>query len=211
MENQTENEKVEVLESEAVTFYPDIQSVVDFLKKSGYRVARSSIYRHFNEGKIRRGPDGSFAQKEVLKYAKNFLKTIGGERFSSSKTANLQAEKLRAEVSKLQSQARIAEIRASVISGEYVPRADFENALAVRASYLKNDLNNFWYHHAPELCKIIAGDIDRVPDLITFGLEAVSDWLNRYCAPGLDLSSPPVINDKLLFEDDSDEETGPDD
>lgn len=54
--------------------FADVLEVVDYLISKGWRLARSSFYRHQRDGKIRPQTDGTFTLATVNKYAKTFLK-----------------------------------------------------------------------------------------------------------------------------------------
>lgn len=144
-ENLSENGNNEILTPGAITSFPDLQSVVAFLKRESFRASRSMIYRHHAERKIRSAKDGTYPLSIVQKYAAKFLRLIDGERMRSSGSNDLQERKLRAEIDKLESHARAAAIRADAMTGNFIERAHHEAELARRASFLKNDLTQFWH------------------------------------------------------------------
>ena len=43
-----------------------------FLQEQGWKVKKSSTYRHIQEGKLRPEADGAFTEKAVIRYAKYF-------------------------------------------------------------------------------------------------------------------------------------------
>ena len=80
--------------------------------------------------------------------------------------------------------AKLAEERARRESGLYVPKADFDRALAQRALLFKQDLKNFAHAAAPEICATVDCDHTLVPDLILLLLRKFEDFLDRYAQPG---------------------------
>jgi hypothetical protein len=95
-----------------------------------------------------------------------------------------------ADAKRSQAMATLAEERAKRESGQYVPKADFDRALAQRALLFKMDLKNFAHAGAPEICAVVDGDHTLVPDLILLLLRKFEDFLDRYAQPGVEWEIP---------------------
>jgi len=205
-ENVEENETARDDRGHRASF-SNLQEIVDYLKGEGFRVSRSSIYRHHHEKKIKPGKDGAYPLGVVLKYANRFIKRIDGASIQSKKTEDLQDRRLKAEIEKLESQARAATIRADVLTGSYVERGLFETELAKRALFLKNDLVSFWHARAGAIIALVNGDSSKIPDLIFFGSEAVDEWISRYARDEKFPIEAPETMINLNDEMDDDDET----
>jgi len=214
MGRMNENENVEEKETAKDDRGPrasfsNLQQIVEFLTIDGFRASRSTIYRHHAEKKIKCEKNGAYSLGAVLKYANRFLKRVDGASIQSKKTEDLQDRRLKAEIEKLESQARAATIRADVLTGAYVERGLFENELAKRALFLKNDLSSFWHARAGAIIALVNGDSSKIPDLIFFGSEAVDEWISRYARDEkFPIEAPaPMINLNDEMDDDDETET----
>jgi hypothetical protein len=175
------DEKKMITDSEERKFKNALE-VTAYLQEQGWKVKRSSTYRHIQEGKLRPEKDGAFVEKAALRYAKNFLKRLDGTTLRRGE--RIQQDRAAAEEKKLSAQARHWEMRAKILEGGYVRRTDFESALAMRASIFKNDLESFCYSGAPEIIHLVNGDPLKVSDLIDAMKDKITDLLARYADPG---------------------------
>lgn len=201
----TENAEQE--EQAAVATFPNVLAAVEYLKTGGWKIAKSMAYQHRNEGKLRPREDGLFHLKDVLKYARTFLR-----RYETGKTAwadldTVQQEKSRAEADKLRSQAGMAALKLKIAEQQYVEKSYFDQELAKRAVFLKNDLLTFCRSSAPEIIALVGGDAEKTPDLIEHMLDAMEDCLDRYAADReFSLPAPAVPSDEPTIEEDEEEE-----
>jgi hypothetical protein len=199
METINNNEKLSQEEPETAVMehFPNLLKVFDFLRGEGYRIAKSTLYRHRSEGKIRPAKDDTYQIKAVSKYAARFLKRKG-EIVPSASSANLfvlQERKIKAEASRLEAQARHWEIKADAATGAYVPRGHFEAALAARATVFKSDLHNLAHALPSAIVGIVQGDPEKIPDLIVFLLNSFENILDRYASDGVLTPLPPPVEE----------------
>ena len=178
---------------------------VKYLQGHGWKVKKSALYLHIQEGKLRADAEGFFSEKSILKYARHFLKRLDGSGGAPKGGAAARDE---AEQRKLNAQARISELKADVLEGKYILKTEFEHALAQRAALFKNDLIYFCHAVAPEILQLLHADQGRTPDLIVFLQDKILDSLDRYCdkegVRPLPLSDfgikPEIIEDEDLSE-----------
>jgi len=158
--------------------FPNILAVVEYLKAGGWKIAKSMAYQHRNDGKIRPQEDGLFHIKDVVKYAKTFLRRLDGAKMDALDT--IQQEKLRGEVDKLQAQAEHWQIRTKALAGAYVDKEAFERELAKRAAIFRNDMETFCRSQAADIIAASGGDPAKAPDLIQYLLERTEEFFARY-------------------------------
>jgi hypothetical protein len=164
--------------------FKGILDVVKFLDAAGYKISKSTVYRHRSEGRIRPAADGSFTLAMVNKYASDFLqKKYGGGSGNVKHLEFVVNDKQTAEARKVAAQAEHWEIKTKILRGEYIERASFDRALARRAAVFKSDIENFIRTHCGEMINIVKGNSIYLPDLTEFWLEQAEKWLGRYAEP----------------------------
>ncbi len=176
----------------------NIPEVVTYLKDAGWKVTKSTVYRHRDQGRIGPQPNGLYLMVDVERYAHDFLKRADVSGGSRSKVVQVeQREKKAAEARKVSAQADHWEIKTKILRGEYVERAVFERALARRAAVFKSDIENFIRNYAGEMIALVGGDATRAPDLIESWLEKSEQWLARY-AEEREFELPAAVDIKQL-------------
>ena len=161
--------------------FKNLLDVVDYLDSVGFKVSKSTVYRHRTEGRIQPAEDGSFSVTVVNKYARGFLNKKNGSSAGPVKTISPAADdKQSAEARKVAAQAEHWEIKTKILRGEYVERDIHESALAMRASRLKSDAENDFRNKASEAIRLVDGDMVKLPDMIDWLLNLLEDWLDRY-------------------------------
>ena len=99
----------------------------------------------------------------------------------SSMPQGMQAEKLKAEVSRLILQAKKLNMEIEEKQGIYVLKSDYEKALAERATIFRQDLESMARAKSHDIVSIAGGDPEKVPDVIDYILKLVYKFLERYC------------------------------
>ncbi len=172
---------------------PNIKAVVAFLKTNGWNAPSSTVYLHHQKGKLRARDDGGFDPQAVLAYATANLSRLSGRGEESHSDGDgiesLQRQKLIADAKKAAAQADHWDLKTRIQTGEYIPRAEFERALAARAMVLKNDLMTFFRSLAAEIVQIVDGDAAKAPDLIDFAVEKLEVYLGRYAVKGQEFAA----------------------
>ncbi len=185
--------------SEENTF-SNILEIVSYLKATGWRVSKSTVYNHVKEGRLRPGKDGKYKSSVVDKYAVYAdLPRMDG----STSRDRIAEEKQRAENRKALAQAEHWELKTKIAQGLYVPRESFERELAQRAMIFKADIESFCRAQAGIIVSLVDGDKDKTPDLIDYMLSAAAGWLNRYSADR-EFTVPAPAADAVLQDPDED-------
>lgn len=159
------------------------------LKEQGYRVGRSTIYEHAAQGKLRPNQDGVYTESEIRAYLKIAdLPLKSGRR---PRADMLQERKARAEVARIEAQARLMTLKRDVMAGEYIKRSVHEQDLADRARLLRASLFNFFRIHVDDLIGLAGGDPARAAEVLAYCEERLEDWLDAYARAGEITVEPP--------------------
>lgn len=176
---------------------PNLLAVADYLDKRGWKVSKSAIYNHAKQKKIKPRENGAYYIGDVEKYASLHLSRKDQSGTSPDKS---QQDKSSAEARKALAQAIHWEVRTKIIQNQYVPREAFEQELAARAALFNADLDEFFYSQAPAVVHLVAGDQNKIPDLIDFMITAKESWIARY-AEHRDFNIDPSSYEKLLQDE----------
>lgn len=169
--------------------FKNVKAVLEYLQDQGFQVTKSTVYRHAKDGKLVASADGTFSESAVTGYAATFL-ARPADADGDGGVEDVAVEKAKADARRSKAMAKLAEERARRESGRYVPKEDFDRALAQRAMLFKMDLKNFAHAGAPEICAVVDGDHTLVPDLILLLLRKFEDFLDRYAQPGVEWEVP---------------------
>lgn len=159
--------------------YPNRLAAWEFISGQGWKISRGRFYQHGDEKKIRPTKEGKYSQKDLIKYARRYLRKQDGQSLSDD-TEKLQQEKTDAEARKLRAQAEHWEIKTKALSGQYVDKEWFERELAARASVFRSDIENFFRSEASAMISLVGGDPVKAPDLTDHMMKRVEEWLARY-------------------------------
>lgn len=157
---------------------PNILAVVDYLTAAGWRIKKSTAYKHHKEGKLRPEKDGTYKISVIGKYAVTFLKTLDGK--AKDSLEKLNEEKARVELEKEKEKLKQIQHKNKLAAGAYVPREAFEQELAKRAAMFKSDIENFIRAGSEKIIALVCGDPAKAPALIEYQLDAAAEWMNRY-------------------------------
>jgi hypothetical protein len=153
--------------------------VVEYLKSEGWKLSKSAAYAHVKEGMLRCRDDGHFHERDVLKYARTFLKMKDGSTVSRE-LESLSREKSQVELRRMNAEAKIKEHKLEILAGNLVPRSRFELALTERLILFRQHLMYFGDWCAPEIIRLVSGDMAKVSDLIRFMRDKFEDFLHVY-------------------------------
>lgn len=185
--------------------FKNVLKVVDYLRRSGWKVGKQTVYNHFQEGKLHTRKDGLFYSTDIDKYATNHLKLADGSK-PADKLSKIQEEKAQAERDKVVAQVERLQLQNAAAKGLLVPKDTFERELAQRAMIFKSDIESFCRSKAPDIIALVGGDKDRIPDLIEYMLAESAGWLNRYAADREFVIPTAMPAEILKDQDDGDEE-----
>ena len=186
----------------------NLLAVVKHVTAAGWRLKKSTAYKHHEEGKLRPEKDGTYAVSKVDKYAATFLKKLDGT--TNDELDQFQAERAQAETEKTKAQSENWELRNKILKGLYVEKGEFERALAQRAATFRVDMEAFIRSGAGGIIKLVGGKADKTPDLIEYMLGEAAGWLNRY-AEERDFAVPAAAATLLAKEEQKIDEENDDD
>lgn len=171
----------------------NLLEVVKYLRGLGWKISKTAIYRHRDQGKIGPQADGSFLIKDVMKYAGTYLQLQDG----TGKRVKVQSMELRekqaAEIRKTIADAILRETKLKILLGEYAPRASHERKMAMRAARLKSDGENYFRNNASEAIRIADGNMTKLPDMIDWLLQLWENLLHRY-SEDVEFDLPPAVD-----------------
>ncbi len=167
-------------ESTSENTFASIVDVVAHLDAEGWKISKSTAYEHRDDGKIRPDTDGRFTLSIVQEYARKHLQRKDG---GNPDTISLQEEKLRGQIRQISSDAEMRELKLKERQGELIPREHVEIELASRAGDLKTHLDASARSSATRIIKLVAGDIQKAPELISFMLGVNRKVMDNYSRP----------------------------
>ncbi len=165
--------------------YTGIDEVLTWLQGDGWKISRSTLYEHRDQGKLRANQDGMYPVSRVQEYAHRHLRKLDGT--SGSEVEDLQQRKTEAEVRRILSDAELRELKLRTALGELIPRSQVEIELAERAGNLKNYLNAVARSSAGRVIKLVGGDPQKAPELISWWLAMNKKAMDNYSRPILGL------------------------
>ena len=172
----------EAQQSPTPSGFSTLEAVRRFLDEQGYMVSKSAIARHkFLPGGPRPDQDGTFSQKEALRYAKAFDLKVKATGLRKSEAAVLEQSQLRdARIDLVREQALLARRKREVEEGKWVLKSSVGQGLAARAVMLKTGLKQLATSGVGEWVHLVSGDPLRIPDLLRMVLEGLDRVLDDY-------------------------------
>ncbi len=188
---------------------PNLLAVVDWLKTHSWKVSKSKVYGDAKAGKITSNSDGTYTVKSVEKYAGNHLRQKGAFSNRDENLSSIAEQKAKAEASKMESQAGLAEIKLKVAQGQYVDKGYFDRELSKRAAIFRADLEGMVRSKGSDIAALVHGDPVRIPELIEYMLSEVETVLARYSEDKpIEVPAPRVCADEEDLQDGDDENDG---
>lgn len=167
-------------ESAGGQIFDSLMDVIAFLDMDGWKISKSTAYEHKDEGKVRPGADGKYSLATVQKYAQDHLQRKDG---GSPGVINLQEDKLRGHIRQISADAEMRELKLQERRGELIPREHVEVELAARAGDLKTHLDASARSASTRIIKLVGGDVQKAPELISFMLGINRKVLDNYSRP----------------------------
>lgn len=183
-----------------------VLAVSRFLNERHFNAPKSTIDRHFKEGKFGRNKDGEFEEKVLLEYARVHLKEAETGKKREQVDLDRARAKSDAEIQKLQEQGRLARIKRQKLEKKVVPRGLYEKDLAARMAFFSSQLDALFprladecvqlfigenHGRAAQLIDLVDGDHDKamelvgyvekmVPELIAVFMNRKARWLEAF-------------------------------
>jgi hypothetical protein len=159
-----------------------IADVLEYLKAGGWRVSKTSLHRHRNEGKIIPREDGRYHLRDVDKYARTFLRQASTGKRLSEKLDELQQKKAQLEIDNLELQRNRSRLAYEKEQGRFIPREQMEIELAMRAGILDAGLKHWVRAHTAGWIRLVDGNMDKVGELINKMSRDLDEHINNYAA-----------------------------
>jgi len=159
-----------------------LPEVLAFLQGEQWKISQSTLYEHRDAGKIRPGSDGSFSLAAAHEYARIHLRKLDGTPGAVA-GENLGEQKLKAEISRIENDAALRELKLRQERGELISKSTVEAELAERANNLKSYFNAVARSSAGRIIKIVGGDPQKSADLITWLLAMNAKAFDSYARP----------------------------
>ena len=162
--------------------FETVADVLEYLETSGWKVTKTSLYRHQKEGKIQPVDDGTYRQKDVDKYAKAWLRQKSTGKRVNEKTDELQRKKLEIELKNLEIDHNRKALAYENEQKKLIPREQMDLELAARAGILEAGLKHWVQSRAAEWIRAVAGDMKKVGDLVNLMNHDLDEHINSYAS-----------------------------
>jgi uncharacterized coiled-coil protein SlyX len=160
--------------------FGSLAHVLEYLQEQGWKIQKTALYRHHQEGKIRPESDGSFQKKDVDRYAKTFLKQQATGKRVNDQLDEMQRRKLDLERENLELEIKRKTLAYHKEQGLYIPRDRMEMELAGRAAMLESTIKHSFQAHAGDYIHEVDGDIKKAANLINLMTLHLNESINRY-------------------------------
>lgn len=160
----------------------NIAAVLLYLQEAGWKITKTSLYRHQKEGKIIPASDGKYSKRVVDKYARTFLKQAATGKRVVEETDELQRRKLQKEIARLELSVEREKFNLERDRGLYVPREQMDIELAMRAGVLMAGLKHWIQRRASDWIAAVSGDEKRVGELIAMMNNDLEEHIHQYAA-----------------------------
>jgi hypothetical protein len=152
--------------------------VWQFLEKEGWKISKSTLYNHCNEGRLKLNRDGHYTLKAVNRYARTHLELKEtGQKIGDEE---LQRKKTMAEVARITEQAKLAQIKRMAEEGRYIEREQVDLEMAARAATLEAGLKGMVQSRAGEWVALVEGEEKRAGDLVRDMMAVIDQTLNEF-------------------------------
>ena len=157
---------------------PNAAAVLDYLQENGWKITKTSLYRHQGQGKLLSSPDGSYTKAIVKKYAMTFLKqTATGKRVSQATDA-LQQKKLNQDI-ELQAIKIEREIfHSAKEQGLYIPKDQMDIEVASAMGVLLSGTKHWLQSEAAEWIAVVGGNNKKVGEFINLITNSYDELTN---------------------------------
>jgi hypothetical protein len=160
--------------------FQTIADVLKYLKMAGWKVTKTSLYRHRDEGKLLPKEGGSFLRRDVDKYAKSFLKLQSTGKKARQLEDELQRKKLQAELDNLDLEHKRKKLQYDRELSKYILREEVDLQLAARAGILDAGLRHWIQSKVADWIRATGGDLKKAGELINLMMRDLDEHINSY-------------------------------
>jgi len=158
--------------------FKNLLEVSEWLDREGWKVARSTLYAHAKDGRLRPDEHGTFSAGAVEKYAIQWLhKKSDSEKVKAEKLAeDERKEKIRYQVAL----RKKMELQLAVLEGKFVPKDQMYLELAARAAVLDTGIRAQVQLRADSWLAAGEGKQDRIAEFTRAILQDMEDLINSF-------------------------------
>ncbi len=158
--------------------FESLESMRRWLEGMGYKVSKSTIARHKDEGKIRLDA----TERQAIKYAESFLKLADVGKRAVDESADENRRLLAAKALKEEEIYLLTRNKRLREEGKLIPADRVSQDMAARAVMLKSGLKHLVQSQALALVHLVGGDPRKAPLLIDELSGRIDGLLSDYAA-----------------------------
>lgn len=156
--------------------------VLAYLVNDGWKITKTTLYRHKNEGRFLPDKDGSYAVETIDRYAKLHLKKSATGKKVNQETDELQQLKLEQEIDLQKIKIDRERFNYEKDQGLHIAKDQVELNMALMYSVIFTGLRHWIQSKAPEWIALASGDIKKQGELInamTNDLDVLSNQFSK--------------------------------
>ena len=157
--------------------FPHLMAVKDFLKKKGYEISKSQLYRDKAAGLLRVEADGkSVSLAAVWEYTERYREKTG---VNKDDLSDLQALKAKKSLELREEQIKRMRFAREKEEGRYVPKEEVDLKIISTLTVLDVSFRQLMDMHMSDICRLLGGDIKKLNPARDFMDTALDDMMNR--------------------------------
>ncbi|MDR2947172.1 MAG: hypothetical protein LBV79_10570 [Candidatus Adiutrix sp.] len=161
----------------AQTFATQLEAV-KFLNDYGYKIQKSKLSKDFKAGHVETNAEGHFEKRALLGYAAIHCKAF--ERLEDRAGTEANLERIKADAENKRAMAERNRLKLERELGNTISREEHETELAARAAFFRREIETFGPRLAPRIIALVAGDDQRLEELIQFWREETEIWMDAW-------------------------------
>jgi DNA-binding protein len=163
------------MDTEQKKTFSNLALVLAYLVNAGWKITKTTLYRHQKEGRFRPEADGSYIIEVIDKYARIHLKQAATGKKINAETDELQKKKLEQEISLQQIKIERERFNFEKDQGNYISKAEVELNMALMASVLMTGIRHGFQTEAAAWIILVGGDPKKLGEFINI----LNTWLDN--------------------------------
>lgn len=160
----------------------DLADVLAYLQGADWKVTKPTLYRHHKEVKIAPRPDGTYALKDVEKYARTWLKQQSTGKLVREKLDELQRKRAEQDLKTSELAYDRNKHAYDIARGLYVLASEVSLMLAARAGVLVSKDQQMIQANVGEYIRIVHGDPQYAADFVSKMLDDSADKYHEFAS-----------------------------
>lgn len=147
------------------TVFANRMEALAHLRRLGYKISKSKLYKDCKAGLVRLQSDGSVLEKDLRRY----VRLVGLDKPADAAVSDAEkmaTRKTAAEVEKLLLQKEKLEFDLDVMRKKYMPRADHEMEMASHIAVLSASMDQLLSEVLSDAARVFGGDTAKLPDVL---------------------------------------------